>query len=72
MTRGEHLVWAKERALACLQTGNEIAAAASMMSDLRKHPELEGSAEIGGILLTGIFMKQPRTGALQAWIEGFN
>lgn len=72
MTRAEHLVWAKERALACLQSGDEVSASASMMSDLRKHPELEGSAEIRGRLLTGIMLGPHRTGALQKWIEGFN
>ena len=43
-TRKEHLDWCKERALATLGEGSpqEIAAAwASMVSDLRAHPETE-------------------------------
>lgn len=41
-TRGEHLAWCKQRALAELGSGSpaQISAAwFSMVSDLRKHPE---------------------------------
>jgi hypothetical protein len=39
MTRGEHLVWCKTRALEYLDAGDVTNAMASMLSDLDKHPE---------------------------------
>lgn len=39
MTRGEHLTWCKERALALVESGDLDGAYTSMMSDLTKHEE---------------------------------
>jgi hypothetical protein len=41
VTRAEHLAWAKQRALEYLDRGELDNAFASMVSDCRKHPELE-------------------------------
>jgi len=40
-TRAEHLAWCKERALAYVEQGDLNNAFASLISDLRKHPETE-------------------------------
>lgn len=39
MTRSEHMVWCKKRALEYLDKGDIQEAVTSMMSDLQKHPE---------------------------------
>jgi hypothetical protein len=43
-----------------------------MVSDLRKHPELEqhGGIMLGTMLLMGGFLSTPREA--RKWIEGFN
>jgi hypothetical protein len=38
-TRAEHLQWCKDRALAYCHRGDINQAVASMVSDMRKHPE---------------------------------
>jgi hypothetical protein len=43
MTRTEHLEWAKERARILLNTSGPAAAHASLISDLTKHPEFDGT-----------------------------
>ena len=72
MTRQEHLDWAKRRALEYVDRGDLDEAFASMLSDLRKHPELENHAgatlgvmlHFGGQLSTREDMRK--------FIEGFN
>jgi hypothetical protein len=66
MNRAEHLAWAKQRALEELERGSHINALASMISDLRKHPELEN--HIGILLASGCFTPTQT----KHWIEGFN
>lgn len=66
MTRAEHLAWAKERALEELDRGNYVNAVASMISDLRKHKELE--SHLGIMLFIGV--RNPDQA--RRWIEGFN
>lgn len=72
MTRTEHITWCKQRALQYCDSGHTQEAFASMMSDLRKHPETENHA---GIQLG---MMQLMTGRLatatemREFIEGFN
>jgi hypothetical protein len=60
MTRAEHLVWAKERALEYLP-GDVPQAAASFISDLGKHPDLSDHAVkelIGMHLFAGLLDAQ--------------
>jgi hypothetical protein len=73
MTRAEHLAWAKQRALEHLDAGDEQGAFTSMISDLRKHDELENhiGLEMGVMLMaTGLMIGRP--GETRRWIEGFN
>jgi hypothetical protein len=44
LTRAQHLQWAKDRALAYVETGDLAGACASMLSDLGKHPQIDPSA----------------------------
>lgn len=70
MTRKEHLEWAKRRALEYLphDPGNAMA---SMIQDLRNHPELEESVNIG-IAISPMARWSLDTHEVRKWIEGFN
>ncbi|HWF03424.1 MAG TPA: hypothetical protein VHA06_07045 [Candidatus Angelobacter sp.] len=75
MTRDEHLAWCKERALEYVAAGELQNAMVSMLSDLKKHPELEDHP--GGMLGVGLAMlpgskllRYPHE--MRKWIEGFN
>ena len=54
-TRADHLAWCKTRALQYVDAGDLDNAFASMVSDLRKHPETKDHAalEFGLMLLLG-------------------
>lgn len=72
MTRAEHLAWCKQRAHEYLEKGDVTNAVASMMSDLKKHPETQ--TQVGGILdQIGMqaAMNQDRAAA-KRYIDGFN
>ena len=74
MTRDEHLEWAKRRALEYLDEAHDNQNAfTSMVSDLRKHPELENHA---GLEIGVMFLILPgwinNTEELRRWIVGFN
>jgi hypothetical protein len=69
VTREQHVERSKERALALLGVGRIRAAVASMMMDMRKHPNCEVPAEIHVI---GIFAAGAGDAPLpRAYIEGF-
>lgn len=71
MTRAEHLQWCKDRALEYVKVGNLQEAMASMMSDLRKHPETENhtGVQLGlAILMGGTYGKSQ----VEEYIKGFN
>lgn len=72
MTRAEHLDWAKKRALEYLDAGDIRNAYGSMISDLRKHPELEDhlAIELSLMLLLGGHLSTDFQ--MRNWIEGFN
>lgn len=70
MTRAEHLKWCKERALEYVKRNDGTQAVASMLSDLRKHPETERSVEIGAMLMLGVRMND--MDSVRSFIEGFN
>jgi hypothetical protein len=67
-TRDEHMKWCKQRAHEALNFGGYADAVASMMSDLRKHPETARSAEIAGMLMLTV---RDRASAIK-FIDGFN
>jgi hypothetical protein len=71
-TRAEHLAWCKQRALEYCDAGDTSQAWASMVSDLRKHPETEKHAaiELGMMMLMGGHLST--TGEMRKFIEGFN
>lgn len=72
MTRAEHLEWCKQRArlelTAGRRTGDYSGVAASMISDLGKHPETQSSVEVAGFLMLTI--RDEKTA--RDFIEGFN
>ena len=72
MKREEHLNWCKKRALEYSSNGDMSQAYASMVSDLRKHPETESHAAIVlgmSMLMSGQFNKP---GEMDRFINGFN
>ena len=73
MNREEHIAWCKQRALEELDRGDLTNAIASMLSDLRKHPETEN--HIGGTLGAGLLLVPgwaKNSQEVRKWIEGFN
>jgi hypothetical protein len=72
VTKDEHLEWCKNRALEYLDAGDPAQAFTSMMSDLRKHPELENHVGIrmgvGFMMLPG-WISNPTE--VRRWIVGF-
>ena len=71
-TRAEHLAWCKERALEYVDTGDTASALASMLSDLRRHPETAShpAIQLTGSLMLGGFLNTD--GEVRNHIEGFN
>ena len=70
MTREQYIEWSKERALALLRGGRMHEAVASMMMDMRKHPNCGVPHEIHAI---GISAAAAGDAAVaRAYIEGFN
>jgi hypothetical protein len=69
MSRAEHLEWCKKRALEYLPR-EPVEAMTSMMSDLKKHPELENHA--GLRIAPMCYGGHTDSRAVQKWIEGFN
>ena len=73
ITRDEHLELCKKRALEYLDRGDPTEAFTSMLSDLRKHPELENHAGIrigvGFMMLPG-WITNPVE--VRRWIVGFH
>ena len=70
-SRDEHLEWSKEQARRYLNRGEAANAITSMLSDLRRHPELKGIAEkltIMGLLYAA--NNDLREASL--FVEGFN
>ena len=72
-TREEHLKWCKQRAMEYVKAGDYQQAMASMLSDLRKHPENESAAN-GICAQLGIMelMNGPTRESITRYIEGFN
>lgn len=72
MTRDEHLQWAKQRALEYVYAADLQGAVASMVSDLRKHPELydHSGMQLGAMLLTAGFLDS--ADKMRKFIEEFN
>ena len=70
MTKEEHLVWCKERALEYLVKGEIWNAVTSMLSDLGKHPE----TKVTNLWVEAIgykYAQEYNYKRLKEWIEGF-
>lgn len=74
MNRAEHLAWAKQRALECVNRGELREAFTSLLSDLGKHPDLKQSqdlcGELGLMLFVNGHLNTPKQ--MTDWIVGFN
>lgn len=69
MTRDEHMAWCKRRALEYLPHSPQQAVT-SMLSDLGKHPETKGAAEVMGII--GLMTATGSPAEARRFIDGFN
>ncbi|MGY3393408.1 hypothetical protein ACVWW6_005999 [Bradyrhizobium sp. USDA 3311] len=71
-TREEHLAWCKQRALEYCDRGKHVDGLGSMISDLKKHPELEDHPGIvlGAMMMMGGHLSDPNEA--RRFIEGFN
>lgn len=70
MTRTEHVEWTKARAVEYVDAGDPAQALASLMSDLRKHPETanHSAIELGAMLMFGGHLST--LSEVREWIEG--
>jgi hypothetical protein len=66
------MTWCKERALQYCDSGNMQDAIASIMSDLKKHPETENHVGIQLGLMSLMSGKLSTAGEVRKFIEGFN
>src|SRR5262245_31279283 len=71
-TRAEHLDWCKQRALEYCDRGDPTHAWASMVSDLRKHPDTEGHAGIQLGMLELMAGRLQTPDEMRTFLEGFN
>jgi hypothetical protein len=76
MDRAEHLQWCKDRAIELLDLGEYANSIASMVLDLRKHPDTQNHPalkETIRILIAHQIGYRPLTeNKIREWIEGFN
>ena len=72
MNRQEHLEWCKKRALDYVDMGDISQAFASMLSDLRKHPETENhpAMKMGAQMMFTGLLTTPKE--MREFINGFN
>jgi hypothetical protein len=72
VNRQDHVVWCKQRALEYVEAGDTAMALTSLISDLRKHPLTESTAEVVGELGTILVMAGHlgTPGEMRAWING--
>ena len=72
MNRQEHLEWCKKRALEYVDVGDTGQAIASMLSDLRKHPETENHPAIELYMMMHISGHLSTNDEVRNFINGFN
>lgn len=72
MNRQEHLEWCKKRALEYVDMGDLSQAFASMLSDLRKHPETANhpAMAMGAQMMFANLLNAPEE--MRKFIDGFN
>ena len=71
MTRDEHLLWCKRRALEYVDAGDLTHAVASMASDLKTHPDTDNPALDGLLMIGMMYVTDGDKPAVQRWIERF-
>ena len=74
-SREEHLQWCKDRAMQYVKRGDLPNAVASMMSDMRKHPETKTGVDgvLGQLgLLAAMDAQRGDQTAVERYILGFN
>ena len=71
MNRAEHLAWAKRRALELVDAGDVKQAAASMIVDLKDHPELVKSITLDDTRRALEVALSGNAAAARRWIEAF-
>lgn len=73
ITRAEHLVWAKARAIYYVDTGNLPGAVASMISDMGKHPDIElpQDVESGPLMDALMAAAHGDAEAVREWIDSW-
>ena len=71
-TRNEHMIWCKKRALEYVESGDIAGGYASMLSDLKKHPETADHIGIGLGLMLMMNGKLSTAREMKTFIEGFN
>lgn len=67
-TRQEHLKWCKERAMEYVNAGDIQQGVTSMLSDLNKHPETQGSVGVGVMISLAV----RDLDSAKRFVEGFN
>lgn len=72
MTRSEHLIWCKERALKYCDIGDTEQAFASMASDLDKHEETKNHAGIRLGMMMLMAGQLSSVDKMRKFIEGFH
>ena len=72
MTREEHLNWCKLRALGYVDAGDCKNAFASMISDIRKHPDTANHIGIALGMTLSMGGQMDNVSEARKWIEGFN
>ncbi len=72
ISRADHLQWCKDRALEYVELGDLIEAIASMVSDLKKHPQTQLSPPVERALIIPILFNQLDEKKVTEWINGFN
>lgn len=68
--RAEHMAWLKERALEELTTNGPTKALASVMSDLRKHPETEDHVAMVLGMMLAMNGHLETDAQMRDWIDG--
>ncbi len=72
MNRQEHLEWCKKRALEYVNKGDLSQGYASMVSDLRKHPETENHPAIEVGMMMMFAHRFATAEEMRKFINGFN
>lgn len=71
-SREEHLAFCKRRALEYVDAGDLDQAITSMMSDLTKHPETQGSGAGSALAMLALFHYGKPPAEIRRFINGFN